>query len=94
MAYRKIILVNYLILISLLLLMKIEEFIPDPFIALFGIATVVSFIASPICLGMAIYSFKLGGSVKINILFLFLATLYFVIVAICTYKLWPQLMGV
>lgn len=74
--------------------MKIEVFVPGPFIALFSIATVIAFIASPICLGMAIYSFKLGGSFKINILFLFLATLYLVIVAIGTYKLWPQLMGV
>lgn len=94
MIYRKLIILSYIIPLSLLLLMKSADFIYEPIIAIFGIATVFTVIFSPVLFMMTIYSFKLNNQLKINILFLCLGALHLAAVSVGIYKLWPQLMGI
>ena len=94
MIYRKLIVVSYIIPISLLLLMKLADFVYKPIIAVFGIASVLTVVLSPVLFVVAIYSFKLSNQFKINILFLCLGTVHLIAVSIGVYKLWPQLMGI
>ena len=95
MIYRKLIISSYLILFStVLLLEKSNDVVPEFIIAIFGIATTITVLFSPILVGMALYNFKLSGPSLINILFLFLATLYLSMITVGIYKIWPQLMGV
>lgn len=74
--------------------MKLDDFVAGPIIAIFGIATVISVVFSPILFVLSIYNFKLTNSSWIKMLFLCLATLHLIIVAIVIYEIYPLLMSV
>jgi hypothetical protein len=94
MIYRKLIVISYIIPALLFLLMRLKNFVYEPIIAIFGIATIITIVFSPVLFIMAIYGFKLSSQFRINILFLCLGTLHLFTVSIGIYKIWPQLMGV
>jgi len=93
--YKVLIIITYLIFLFTSLLMDdFITFVPDFIIAIFGIATILSALFSPILLAISIYNFKVSGFSFSNIFFSFLSILYFAWIIFIIYKIFPQLMGI